>query len=112
MYSNVLYYSRITELMKYEVDLTSVRVDVTKPILSFPSFLYILVIITGTIFIGWFNTITFSEGKIETSTTQQQYQFKTEDNTTTTISNSITLTPTSIIILPTSNSYAYVVIST
>jgi len=38
---------------------------VTKPILSFLSFLYILVIITGAIFIG--STITFSEGKIENS---------------------------------------------
>ena len=68
----------------------------TKPILSFLSFLYILVIITGAIFIGWFSTITFSEGKIET-TTQQQHQFKTEGNTTTTISNSIALTPNYII---------------
>jgi len=64
---------------------------VTKPILSFLSFLYILIIITGVIFIGWFSTITFSEGEIET-TTQQQHQFKTEGNTTTTISNSIALT--------------------
>ena len=48
-------------------------------------------IITGVIFIGWFSTIAFSEGEIET-TTQQQHQFKTEGNTTTTISNSIALT--------------------
>jgi len=39
---------------------------VTKPILSL-SFLYILVITTGAIFIGWFSTITFSEAKIENS---------------------------------------------
>ena len=63
----------------------------TIPILSFLSFLCILIIIIGVIFIGWFNTITFSEGEIET-TTQQQHQFKTEGNTTTTISNSIALT--------------------
>ncbi|HXX96267.1 MAG TPA: hypothetical protein VEL11_04015 [Candidatus Bathyarchaeia archaeon] len=47
------------------------QVDVTKPILSFPSFLHILVIIIGAIFIGWFGTITFQKVKIETSTTQQ-----------------------------------------
>jgi hypothetical protein len=50
------------------------------------------VIITGAIFIGCFSTITFSEGKTET-TTQQQHQFKTEGNTTTTTSNNIALTP-------------------
>ena len=55
--------------------------------------LYILVIITGAIFIGCFSTITFSEGKTKTTTTQQQHQFKTEGNTTTTTSNSIALTP-------------------
>lgn len=55
--------------------------------------LYILVIITGAIFIGWFSTITFSEGKTETTTTQQQHQFKTEGNIITTTSNSIALTP-------------------
>jgi hypothetical protein len=64
----------------------------SKSILSFPSLLYILVIITGAIFIGWFSTITLSEGKIETTITQQQHQFKTEGNTDTT-SNSIALTP-------------------
>ena len=52
--------------------------------------LYILVIIIG-IFIGCFSTITFSEGKTET--TQQQHQSKTEGNTTTTTSNSIASTP-------------------
>jgi hypothetical protein len=55
--------------------------------------LYILVIITGAIFIGCFSTITFSEGKIETTTTQQQHQFKTGGNTIITTSNSIALTP-------------------
>ena len=55
--------------------------------------LYILVIITGAIFIGCFNAITFSDGKTETTTTQQQYQFRTEGNTTTTTSNSIASTP-------------------
>jgi hypothetical protein len=53
--------------------------------------LYILVIITGGIFIGCFSTITISEGKTEASTTQQQHQSKTEGNTTyTTTSNSST----------------------
>jgi hypothetical protein len=65
----------------------------SKPNLSFPSLLYILVIITGAIFIGCFSTITFSEGKTETTTTQQEHQFKTEGNTITTTSNSIALTP-------------------
>jgi hypothetical protein len=55
--------------------------------------LYILVIITGAIFIGCFSTITFSEGKTETTSTQQQHQFKTEGNTIITTSNSIALTP-------------------
>jgi hypothetical protein len=50
------------------------------------------VIITGAIFIGCFSTITFSEGKTETTTTQQQDQFRTEGNTTTT-SNSIASIP-------------------
>jgi hypothetical protein len=51
------------------------------------------VIITGAILIGYFSTITFSEGKTETTITQQQHQLKTEGNTTTTTSNSIALTP-------------------
>jgi hypothetical protein len=55
--------------------------------------LYILTIITGAVFIGCFSTITFSEGKAETTTTQQQHQFKTEGNTTTITSNSIASTP-------------------
>ena len=54
--------------------------------------LYILVIITGAIFIGCFSTITFSEGKTETITTQQQHQLRTEGITTTTTSNSIAST--------------------
>ena len=54
--------------------------------------MYILVIITGAIFIGCFSTITFSEGKTETITTQQQHQFRTEGITTTTTSNSIAST--------------------
>jgi len=49
------------------------------------------VIITGAIFIGCFSTITFSEGKTETTTTQ--HEFRTEGNTTTTKSNSIASTP-------------------
>ena len=66
----------------------------SKPFLSFASLLYILVIITGAIFIGWFGTTTLSEGKLETTSTQQQHQFKMEGNTTTTTtSNSIALTP-------------------
>lgn len=50
-------------------------------------------IITGAIFIGCLSTIAFSEGKTETTTTQQQHQFKTEGNTTITTSNSIASTP-------------------
>ena len=50
-------------------------------------------IITGAIFVGCFSTITFSEGKTETTTTQQLHLFKTEGNTITTTSNSIAFTP-------------------
>ena len=42
--------------------------------------------------IGCFSTITFSEGKTETITTQQQHQLRTEGITTTTTSNSIAST--------------------